>query len=77
MIEAQLVASDHAPIDWTDDSVEPTSLSGGADSATGPKVASPEGKSVGLEAAEVASAASPGSASERTGSVLKAERVML
>ena len=78
VIEAQPVAGDHPAIDWTDDSVESAGDPGGADGATGPKVALPEGKLVESEAAaEAAPAASPGTASERTGSVLKAERVVL
>lgn len=75
--EAQPGVGDRPPIDRTDDSAEPAGLSGEADSAAGLKVALPEGRLVEPEAAEAASAASAEIASERTGSVLKAERVML
>ena len=86
-IETQPVAGDYPPTDWTDDGVEPAGESGAGDSATGPKDALTEGEVVEPEAeaaeaeaeaeAEAVSAASSGTASERTGSVLKAERVML
>lgn len=79
VIEAQPDASDHPPLDRTDDGVEPADVSGAADSAIGPEAALPEGRLVESKAveAEAAPAASPGTASERTGSVLKAERVVL
>lgn len=74
-VETQPGPGDHPPIDWTDDSAEPAGEPVEADGATGPKVALPEGKIV--EAEVVASAAPPATASERTGSILKAERVVL
>lgn len=75
--EAQPGVGDRPPIARTDDSAEPAGLSGEADSAAALKVALPAGRLVEPEAAEAASAASAEIASERTGSVLKAERVML
>ncbi len=77
VIEAKPVASDDPPLDRTDDDAEPADLSGAADSATGPKVVLPEGKVVESAAVEAEPVASPGASGERTGSVLKAERVVL
>jgi len=75
--EVQPGVGDRPPIDRTGDSAEPAGLSGEADSAAGLEVALPEGRLVEPEVAEAASAAPAEIASERTGSVLKAERVML
>jgi hypothetical protein len=74
-IETQSGLGDDPPIDWVEESAEPAGGPGEADSAAGPKVALPEGKIVASEV--VASVAPHGAASERTGSILKAERVVL
>jgi len=79
VIEAQTGAGDHPPAGWTDDSAEPAGLSAGGRRRGRTQIALPEGRLVEPEAveAEAASAASGETASERAGSVLKAERVML
>ena len=70
-------AGDRPPMDWSGDGAEPADLSGEAGRATGPKVALPEGRLVEPEAPETTVAAPAETFGERTGSVLKAERVML
>ena len=74
VIEAQPVTVEIPSIDGADEGGESAGDSGGADSATGPKVALPEGKLVKPGAV---SAAATETTSERSGSVLKAERVVL
>ena len=65
-------------IDWAEETGEPAGDFGAADNATGPKVTLPEGEIIEEKAVSPAEPpAAPGNADARSGSVLKAERVML
>lgn len=72
-IEARPAVGEHPAVDFTDLDVETAGESGAEDSATGPKVALPEGEIIQPEDVEAVS----GTASESASSVLKAERVVL
>ncbi|MHA1530317.1 MAG: hypothetical protein ACTSVG_14950 [Alphaproteobacteria bacterium] len=77
VIEPPPDAGDDPAVGGADDNAESAGSSGGAGSEDGPKVALPEGRLVKPEAVEAAPVASVETAGERTGTVLKAERVML